>query len=127
MLRSAAHQILAGRRLFPGRSHAGKRSAPRQVHQVPGGESLKIERKDDPQTNEHVITITLSREEMLRASEEMTPEEKQTIFLMSLSPLLSTQLCSLFEIASALEKADANASMSPDALVNDDEDYLDDL
>jgi hypothetical protein len=74
-----------------------------------------------------VITITLSREEMLRASDEMTPEEKQTIFLMSQSPLLSTQLCSLFEIASALEKADAKAAMSPDALVNDDEDYLDDL
>jgi len=74
-----------------------------------------------------VITITLSREEMLRASEEMTPEEKQTVFLMSQSPLLSTQLCSLFEIASALEKADAKAAMSPDALVNDDEDYLDDL
>jgi hypothetical protein len=64
---------------------------------------------------------------MLRASEEMTPEEKQTIFLMSQSPLLSTQLCSLFEIASALEKADAKAAMSPDALVNDDEDDLDDL
>jgi hypothetical protein len=74
-----------------------------------------------------VITITLSREEMLRASEEMTPEEKQTIFLMSQSPLLSTQLCSLFEIASALERADAKAAMSPDALVNDDEDYLHDL
>ncbi len=74
-----------------------------------------------------MITITLSREEMLRASEEMTPEEKQTVFLMSQSPLLSTQLCSLFEIASALEKADAKAAMSPDALVNDDEDYLDDL
>jgi len=56
----------------------------------------------------------------------MTPEEKQTVFLMSQSPLLSTQLCSLFEIASALEKADAKAAMSPDALVNDD-DYLDDL
>jgi hypothetical protein len=74
-----------------------------------------------------VITITLTREEMVRASDEMTPEEKQTIFLMSQSPLLSTQLCSLFEIASALEKADAKAAMSPDALVNDDEDYLDDL
>jgi len=73
-----------------------------------------------------VITITFSREEMLKASEEMTPEEKQTVFLMSQSPLLSTQLCSLFEIASALEKADAKAAMSPDALVNDD-DYLDDL
>jgi len=74
-----------------------------------------------------VIGITLSREEMMRASEEMTPEEKQTIFLMSQSPLLSTQLCSLFEIASALEKADAKVAMRPDALVNDDEDYLDDL
>jgi len=74
-----------------------------------------------------VITITISREEMLRTSDEMTPEEKQTIFLMSQSPLLSTQLCSLFEIASALEKADAKEAMSPDALVNDDEDYLDDL
>ena len=73
-----------------------------------------------------MITITFSREEMLKASEEMTPEEKQTVFLMSQSPLLSTQLCSLFEIASALEKADAKAAMSPDALVNDD-DYLDDL
>jgi hypothetical protein len=57
----------------------------------------------------------------------MTPEEKQTVFLMSQSLLLSTQICSLFEIASALEKADAKAAMSPDALVNDDEDYLDDL
>ena len=74
-----------------------------------------------------MIAITLSREEMLRASEEMTPEEKQTIFLMSQSPLLSTQLCSILEIASALEKADANAAMSPDALANDDEDYRDDL
>lgn len=64
---------------------------------------------------------------MLRASDEMTPDEKQTAYLMSQSPLLSTQLCSLFEIASALEKADAKAAMSPDALVNDDEDYLDDL
>jgi hypothetical protein len=35
--------------------------------------------------------------------------------------------CSLFEIASALERTDAKAAMSPDALVNDDEDYLDDL
>ena len=74
-----------------------------------------------------MITITLTREEMLRASDEMTPEEKQTAYLMSQSPLLSTQLCSLFEIASALEKADARAAMSPDALVNDDDDYLDDL
>jgi len=57
---------------------------------------------------------------------QMTPEEKQTVFLMSQSPLLSTQLCSLFEIASALEKSDAKAAMSPDALVNYD-DYLDDL
>jgi len=74
-----------------------------------------------------VITITLTREEMLRASDGMTPEEKQTIFHMSQSPLLSTQLCSIIEIASVLEKADAKAAMSPDALVNDDEDYLDDL
>jgi len=74
-----------------------------------------------------VITITLTREEMLRASDEMTPDEKQTAYLMSQSPLLSTQLCSLFEMASALEKAAAKAAMSPDALVNDDEDYLDDL
>jgi len=74
-----------------------------------------------------VITITLTREEMVRASDEMTPAEKQTAYLMSQSPLLSTQLCSLFEIASALERADAKAAMSPDALVNDDEDYLDDL
>jgi hypothetical protein len=74
-----------------------------------------------------VVTITLTREEMLRAGEEMTPAEKQTAYLMSQSPLLTTQLCSLFEIASALEKADAKAAMSPDALVNDDEDYQDDL
>jgi hypothetical protein len=74
-----------------------------------------------------VITITLTREEMIRASDEMTPDEKQTVFLMSQSPLLSTQLCYLFEIASALEKADAREAMSPDTLVNDDEDYLDDL
>ena len=64
---------------------------------------------------------------MVRASDEMTPNEKQTAYLMSQSPLLSTQLCSLLEIASALEKADAKTAMSPDALVNDDEDYLDDL
>ena len=65
---------------------------------------------------------------MLRAGDEMTPAEKQTAYLMSQSPLLSTQLCSLFEIASALEKADARAAMSPDALVDDDEgDYQDDL
>ena len=76
---------------------------------------------------EHVITITLTRKEMVRASDEMTPTEKQTTYLMSQSPLLSTQLCSLFEIASALEKADARAAMSPDALVNDDEENQDDL
>jgi len=75
---------------------------------------------------EHVITITLTREEMLRASDEMTPTEKQATYLMSQSPLLSTQLCSLFEMASALEKADAKAAMSPDDLVNDEEN-LDDL
>jgi hypothetical protein len=75
---------------------------------------------------EHVITITLTREEMVRASDEMTPAEKQTTYLMSQSPLLSTQICSLVELISALEKADAKAAMSPDALVNDDEDYLDD-
>jgi hypothetical protein len=63
---------------------------------------------------------------MVRASDEMTPAEKQTTYLMSQSPLLSTQICSLVEIASVLEKADARAAMSPDALVNDDEDYLDD-
>jgi hypothetical protein len=74
-----------------------------------------------------VITITLTREEMLRASDEMTPAEKQNVFLMSQSPLPSTQICSLFEMASALEKADAKAAMSQDTLVNDDEDYLDDL
>jgi hypothetical protein len=74
-----------------------------------------------------VITITLTREEMLRASEEMTPAEKQTAYLMSQSPLLSTQLCSLFEIVSAIEKADTKAAMNPDALVDDDEDYRDDL
>jgi hypothetical protein len=73
-----------------------------------------------------VITITLTREEMVRASCEMSPDEKQNTYLMSQSPLLSTQLCSLFEIASALEKADAKAAMSPDALVNDEDD-LDDL
>jgi hypothetical protein len=70
---------------------------------------------------EHVITITLTRKEMVRASDEMTPAEKQTTYLMSQSPLLSTQLCSLVEIVSALEKADAKAAMSPDALVNDEE------
>ena len=127
MFWSAAHSVLAGRRLLPGRGQAGKREASCQVRQDPGGESLKIERRDDPQTMEHVITITLTREEMLRASDDMTPAEKQNVYLMSQSPLLSTQLCSLFEIASALEKADAKAAVSPDALVNDDEDYLDDL
>ena len=70
---------------------------------------------------EHVITITLTREEMVRASDEMTPAEKQATYLMSQSPLISTQLCSLFEMASALEKADAKAAMSPDALMEDEE------
>ncbi len=74
-----------------------------------------------------MITITLTREEMVRASDEMTPAENENTYLMSQSPLLSTQLCSLFEIASALERTDAKKAMSPDALVNDDEDYLDDL
>ena len=75
-----------------------------------------------------MVTITLTREEMLRAGEEMTPDERENAYLMSRSQLLSTQLCSLFELVSALERADAKASMSPDALVNnDDEDYLDDL
>ena len=73
-----------------------------------------------------MITITLTREEMVRASDEMTPAEKQTTYLMSQSPLLSTQICSLVEIVSALEKADAKAAMSPDALVNDDEENQDD-
>ena len=70
---------------------------------------------------EHVVTITLTREEMVRASDEMTPAEKQTTYLMSQSPLLSTQLCSLVELVSALEKADAKAAMSPDALMDDEE------
>ena len=74
-----------------------------------------------------MVTITLTREEMLRAGEEMTLDERENAYLMSQSPLLSTQLCSLFELASALERADAKAAMSPDALANDDEDYLDDL
>ena len=74
-----------------------------------------------------MVTITLTREEMLRAGEEMTPDERKNAYLMSQSTLLSTQLCSLFELVSALERADAKAAMSPDALVNDDEDYLDDL
>jgi hypothetical protein len=74
-----------------------------------------------------VITITLTREEMVRASDEMTPAEKQTTYLMSQSPSLSTQICSLVELISALERTDAKAAMSPDALVNDDDDYLDDL
>ena len=73
-----------------------------------------------------MITITLTREEMVRASDEMTPEEKQTAYLMSQSPLLSTQICSLVELISALEKADAKAAMSPDALMNDDEENQDD-
>ena len=64
---------------------------------------------------------------MLRAGEEMTPDERKSAYLMSQSPLLSSQLCSLFELVSALERADAKAAMSPDTLANDDEDYLDDL
>lgn len=68
-----------------------------------------------------MITITLTREEMVRASDEMTPAEKETTYLMSQSPLLSTQICSLVEIASALEKADAKTAMSPDALMDDEE------
>ena len=126
LFRCASHPVLAGWRLLPGRGQAGKREASCQVRQKPGGESLKIERKDDPQTQEHVITITLTRKEMLRASDEMTPDEKQNVYLMSQSPLLSTQICSLFEMASALEKADAKAAMSPNTLVNDEEN-LDDL
>jgi hypothetical protein len=58
---------------------------------------------------------------MVRASDEMTPAEKETTYLMSQSPLLSTQICSLVEIASALEKADAKTAMSPDALMDDEE------
>ena len=68
-----------------------------------------------------MITITLTREEMVRASDEMTPAEKQAAYLMSQSPLLSTQICSLVELVSALEKADAKAAMSPDALMDDEE------
>ena len=75
---------------------------------------------------EHVITITLTREEMVRASDEMTPAEKQNVYLMSQSSLPSTQICSLFEMASALEKSDAKAAMSQDALM-DDEENQDDL
>ena len=73
-----------------------------------------------------MITITLTREEMVRASEEMTPAEKQTVYLMSQSPLLSTQICSLVELISALEKADAKAAMSSDALMDEEEDSQDD-
>ena len=72
-----------------------------------------------------MITITLTREEMVRASYEMTPAEKQTTYLMSLSPLLSTQICSLVELVSAIEKADAKAAMSQDALMDDEEDQDD--
>lgn len=51
---------------------------------------------------------------------EVTPgKEREEVYLMSQSPLLSTQLCSLFELAFALEKANAKAAMSPDALVDD--------
>jgi hypothetical protein len=63
---------------------------------------------------------------MVRASDEMTPAEKETTYLMSQSPLPSTQICSLVEIVSALEKADAKAAMSQDALM-DDEENQDDL
>jgi len=58
---------------------------------------------------------------MVRASDEMTPAEKETTYLMSQSPLPSTQICSLVEIVSALEKADAKAAMSQDALMDDEE------
>jgi hypothetical protein len=75
----------------------------------------------------HVITITLTHEEMLRAGDEMPPDKRKSAYLMSQSPLLSTQLCSLFELVSALKRADAKATMSLDALVDDDEDYQDDL
>jgi hypothetical protein len=74
-----------------------------------------------------VVTITLTREEMLRAGDEMTPAEREEVYLMSQSPLLSTQLCSLFELVFALEKANAKAAMRLDALMDDDEDYQDDL
>lgn len=63
---------------------------------------------------------------MVRAKDEMTQAERETVYLMSQSPLLSTQICSLFELVSALERADAKAAMSPDALMDED-DYLDDI
>ena len=87
---------------------------------------MKIERKDDPKTMVHVITITLTREEIVRAKDEMTQAEREAVYLMSQSPLFSTQICTLFELVSALERADAKAAMGPDALMDED-DSLDDL
>lgn len=58
-----------------------------------------------------MVTITLTRDELVRASGEMTPAERQSIYLMSQSPLHSTQICSLLEIVSALEKATAGDAM----------------
>ena len=57
---------------------------------------------------------------MERAKDEMTQAERETFDLMSQSPLLSTQICSLLELVSALERADAKAAMSQDALLDED-------
>lgn len=47
----------------------------------------------------------------MRAGNEMTPSERQAVYLMSQSVLLSTQLCSLVEIVSAIEKAEVRDSI----------------
>ncbi|MDM7911911.1 MAG: hypothetical protein QUS09_02335 [Methanotrichaceae archaeon] len=52
----------------------------------------------------------------------MTPVERQAVYLMSQSPLLSTQLCSLLEIVSALEKVEARDAMGELEFIDDLED-----
>ncbi len=59
---------------------------------------MKLDRRNDPKTAEHVVTITLTREELERAGGEMTQADKETVYLMSQSPLLTTQICALFSI-----------------------------
>ncbi|MHB8117811.1 MAG: hypothetical protein ACYDHX_03655 [Methanothrix sp.] len=68
----------------------------------------------------------MTQEEMVRAKDEMTQAERETVYLMSQSPLLSTQIYTRFEIVSALERADAKEAISPDSLMDDD-DSLDNI
>jgi hypothetical protein len=71
-----------------------------------------------------VVTITVTREEMVRARDEMPQEEKETVYLMSQSLLLSTQICALFSLVSALERSDVNASLKDVEFSDPDEEEL---